>query len=233
MRGKLGRGFRAARLYLVNLTSRSRRGSTSSKLSDLTTYGRFINLDHRGDRRLATEGQLKIMDLSFVSRFPGFLDANGALGCAKAHFSALSSALMEGKEYTLIAEDDIALVGDTSGLWSAIEEFVQNDLLDVLCVGNRSSGMRVPVGKHLLIAFDIQTTSFYVAKRKSLPALVDSAARSILLLQAGASPREAAVDVIWKEKQASELVFCIPREKIVIQRPSHSDVVGRYKDYGD
>lgn len=225
--------FRILRLTVAIATAERAKHSRGLSLDSSNTFGRFINLDQRVDRKILTEQELAKMGMSFVERTAGNRASNGALGCARAHLAVLTQAIIESHDYAVVTEDDIMLVGSIAVLSKTLEEFLQNDLLDVLCLGNRTQGFRLRAGRHLDIAFDIQTTSFYIAKKRAISELIGSAAKSVNLLDQGLPAQHGAIDIIWKEKQVSSLVFCVPREKIIVQRPSHSDVTGKFKHYGD
>ena len=195
--------------------------------------GNFINLDHRLDRKAQVEKVLKSLGMGFVQRTSGVLDRDGALGCAKAHVKVLQAGIKSGREFIVILEDDVKLASSPNEIHAAISTFLTNPYLDVICLGNRTKGFQIPISSDLKIAFDIQTTSFYIAKRRALPALLASAERSVELLENGLGREKGAIDIVWKGLQRNELVFCVPRKKTIVQRASYSDVVKKFKDYGD
>ena len=191
----------------------------------------YINLDSRTDRKKQFEHELARTEFPSVRRFSAEQRESGAWGCALSHQAVIGLAIESGARFAVIFEDDVELVTGFEVLASSLAEFLRNDLLDVFCVGNKTAGLTVPVSRNLSLANDIQTTSFYVVKRDALQALLRSATKSVSLLAAGGPVRSCAVDIVWKELQAGELNFCVPRKRLATQRPSHSDVAKKWADY--
>ena len=207
--------------------------TVTRELADLKDSGFFcyINLDSRTDRRKQFEQEIARTEFPYVRRFPAKQRESGALGCALSHQAVIRLAIQSDASFAVIFEDDVQLVTGFDVLASSLAEFLNNDLLDVFCVGNKTAGLTVPVSRNLSLANDIQTTSFYVVKRGALEALLRSATKSVSLLAAGGPVRTCAVDIVWKELQAGELNFCVPRKRLATQRPSHSDVAKKWADY--
>ena len=206
----------------------------NSELPSAGVLVRFINLDRRTDRRQLIEAELiKINQTNQTNsiRFAAIENDNGSLGCAQSHIGALKSVSdLEGLAY-MICEDDFELVSAPSLFHNVLQEFLTHPSLDILCLSYRLRGPKINISPALAIANNIQTTACYVVKRHAVKALIVNFTESERLLSKGVSPSRASIDIRWKILQRHKLVFAIPRQTVARQRPSFSDIVGRYKDY--
>jgi hypothetical protein len=113
-----------------------------------------------------------------------------------------------------------------------IDEFYRNPGLDVLCLGYNLRAKPIPISRDLQLTENTQTASCYVVKTKARGVLRDIFAKSADDLVSGVDSRVAALDIAWKDAQDGTLVFAVPREPAVIQRPGHSDIANSFVDYG-
>lgn len=193
--------------------------------------GFYINLDKRRDRRLLVEEGLAAHGLNRFERLPGIPNSLGILGCTQSHIAVLEKIQEAKYSLAMICEDDVEFLGDSHDIRSAIQEFSDNPGLDVLCLAYRLRAPRLRISKKLAIGNGVQTASCYVVKQSAIPILLDSFRESEKMLASGVPPRIAANDMHWKKAQSKYLTFAITRTRLARQRPSFSDVVGRYKDY--
>ena len=213
-------------------------GPTDSKYEDSIPNlalspldARFINLESRKDRLILIESELDKLAFVKKERFIGVKDANGSLGCARSHVTVLTQFLESDDETLMVCEDDLEFVGSSSQVELAIQEFLDNPALDVLCLSYRLRGPKVPVSSMLSIGNNIQTTACYVVKRSAAAELLANFVESEALLSSGADPTRASIDVRWKILQMDRLVFAVPRRILARQRESYSDIVGKVKLY--
>lgn len=193
---------------------------------------KYINLRYREDRNQQARIALESVGLDTVERFEAIQNPIGALGCALSHVAVLESLLRSEVVVALVCEDDIEFVGNARQLATVLEDFMRRPELDVLCLSYRLRGPSFPIGKHLALGNNIQTTAGYVVKQSALEPLIRSFKQSAALLEVGAPISSAAIDIKWKELQFSRLFFCIPRVPIAQQRQSYSDIAGKVKFYG-
>lgn len=215
----------------------------SSKEKDVKQFSRFdepalkslvtkyINLRYREDRNQQAKIALKSVGLDTVERFDAIQAPIGALGCALSHVAVLESLFKSKVGVALVCEDDIEFVGNARQLATVLEDFMRRPELDVLCLSYRLRGPAFPIGKHLALGNNIQTTAGYVVKQSALQPLIRCFKESAELLEDGAPISSAAIDIKWKELQFSRLLFCIPRMPIAQQRQSYSDITGKVKFY--
>lgn len=191
----------------------------------------FINLEHREDRRIQAEAAFQARGLIHFERFSAIRNDLGILGCTQSHIGALEKLELEERALAMICEDDVEFLGSATEIREAIQEFANFDGLDVLCLAYRLRAPRFRVSRRLALANSIQTASCYVVKRHAVAALLQSFRESEQMLLDGVPPRIAANDMHWKEAQTYRLLFAITRKRLARQRPSFSDVVGRFKNY--
>lgn len=192
---------------------------------------RFINLDKRKDRLSQIETELRKLSFTTGERFKAIEDDNGSLGCASSHIAVLSRFLSSDKRLIMVCEDDLEFLGTPSQIESAIQEFSETPLLDVLCLSYRLRAPQIPLTTTLSIGNSIQTTACYIAKRKAARELLTNFRESEELLRIGIEPAEASIDVRWKKLQLKSLVFAVPRAPLARQRESYSDIVRKIKRY--
>lgn len=200
---------------------------TASKAIGLDRVSIFyINLDHRLDRKKQIEAEFKRLGVSSSVRVPGVRVAHGGMGNALSHVICLNSGWDPKKELLMICEDDAQFLVGRATLDDLIEEFVSNDFLDVLCLAYASLEKPVGISPTMAVANHIQTTSCYIMKRHAVPVLRRSAARAVQKLSNGIPFARASFDRVWKVEQ-QRLIFALPIDRAVQQRPSYSDVEGR------
>lgn len=191
-----------------------------------------INLRHRFDRLSEISREMEKMNIEWT-RVEAVHSPDGALGCARSHLKTLrrEGGLGPADSVVAVAEDDLLFEADLATVVLAVEEFLANRALDVLCLSHRTRGVTIPVSRSLRVANEVSTTSAYIVKRKAVPVLIRAFEKSEEMLRAGIDKRVAAIDVVWHQFQLRELLFAVPREFVARQRPSYSDVAHKYADY--
>lgn len=212
------------------LSSKFLSSEASVAMNNISYHLVWINLNHRVDRRVQFEGELRRLRSSSTQRFEAIFSQNGALGCALSH-AAVLRAWDGGAELLMVCEDDVQFLKGPAELHNLIFEFALNPHLDVLALGSSVLGTFVPVSAALAITNETQTTSCYILKSRARDVLLRDFERSSRLLARGVSSSRAAIDVLWKRTQQSRLIFCVPRETMVRQRPSFSDIENNYVAY--
>ena len=190
----------------------------------------FINLTHRVDRRLQAESEFEALGLR-ASRIDAINHEIGLVGCALSHAKAIQTWIPAvSSPLLLIAEDDVNFVGSNKSIVELIVEFKRNAGLDVLCLSHVSKGPFENLSASLAVSVDTQTTGCYVIKPRAARVLRRVFLQSAKLIAKGKSKERYALDILWKKVQRRRLVFAVPREAVVIQRASYSDIQQTWVD---
>lgn len=164
------------------------------------------------------------------SRISGVSHSIPLVGCAKAHINALERGL--GQESPLaIFEDDAELVASISRLKITVRAFLEDSRLDVLVLSPSLYGVTLPISSVLAISCRVRTTAAYIVKPSAIPHLISRFSISCGDLLSGKSERRHALDVAWQKDQKHNLLFAVPRERLIQQSPSFSDIQRREVDY--
>lgn len=203
----------------------------------------YINLDSRADRKNETEEEFRKLDIHDSVRFPAIYNSrNGAIGCLESHIKVLENYDIDSPAIW-ICEDDVQFLVNRDVLNKYINEFMDSSG-DILCLGFNCRKTN-PYLNSLLRVFDTQTTSSYIVKSSFRPILLDfwkefldhiknnkeHSAKAIYdRLSIWKTPTYSAMDQSWKVLQ-QDYVFLIPNQKVLIQRPSYSDIENRVVEY--
>jgi len=199
-------------------------------VTNLPTY--YINLDRREDRRVWVEKELETIGIVEGTRFPAIANALGILGCTRSHIRVLELIEKSGSSLSMICEDDIEFLAEADAINAVVGEFAEHPGLDVLCLAYRLRAPRLKISKTLAVGNSIQTASCYVVTQKAVGVILESFRQSERMLEQGVDPLIAANDMHWKIAQTNRLFFAFPRRRLARQRPSFSDIAGRFKNYG-
>jgi hypothetical protein len=191
---------------------------------------RYINLNHREDRKSQIEEELGKLGVTVFGRVEASYRRNGSLGCAESHAKATSSPPDFGK-MLMVCEDDVMFLADRDEIDRHLNAFANDSGIDVLCLGYNIADCPVKVSTHLSITGDTQTASCYVVKPSCLASIHQNLLESVSNLEKGKSPGRFANDIYWKRLQRKQLVFSVSNVRLVVQRPSFSDILRRGVDY--
>ncbi len=192
---------------------------------------RVINLASRADRRGQVEEQMRSIGQPHFQIVSGVPHANGSLGCALAHRNLLDGVARDPHEILWIAEDDVVFDASPGEIAACIDEFAKDPGLDVLCLAERTPGPKLPISKTLALTVSTYTTACFLVKPWAIDRLRQSFHESVYFLSLGVPPTKAAIDSHWRLLQYRDMVFCVPRARLVRQRPSYSDIRGIEIDY--
>lgn len=190
---------------------------------------RYLNLDHRTDRRTEFEFEMRSLGVSRYARVPAVPASPGALGCGVSHIIALREWNKSSRRLLLVCEDDAAFTVPRAVLDDLVEEFAEKSSLRVLALAHRTA-WHIPISDSLAVSSDIQTTAAYVVKPDFVDDVVEVFEASVRKLRSGEPIRRSAIDIVWKQIQRDNL-FAIPRQTCVIQRSGYSDVQRKRVDY--
>jgi GR25 family glycosyltransferase involved in LPS biosynthesis len=190
----------------------------------------YINLEHRVDRRKNVEKEFEKLGLTSYHRFNAIQNNNGTLGCALSNKAVLESWSPKEENLLMVCEDDISFLGDYDTFHNLLYQFINNENLDVMCLGyNNSNGSTF--NESLLLTSDTQTKSCYILKPHMRNMMIQNFSLSIKLLRAGIDKQyRVASDQVWKVLQ-KKYNFVIPKKRFAYQRESFSDIENRIVDY--
>lgn len=219
-----------ARYLLRKLATTQNSGISHDKQGLARCAVRYMNLPKRIDRDKEMLGELRKMRIDQFSRYEAIETNPGILGCTSTHASLLSDPIGD-YELLMICEDDAKFLVDREYLDSVIEGFFHDPRLDVLCLSFFLRNKPISVGENFAISNNIQTAACYVVRKSKIGLLKESFDRAADKLAKDLPVWVFAGDIAWKSLQRWRLVFAVPRETLVIQRPSFSDIQGESVDY--
>lgn len=191
----------------------------------------WINLESATERRELMVTELEQMNLINHKRVEGVYREFGAHGCALSHLTVLEMAKDQEPGF-LVCEDDVQFLVPSEYLEAVVEEFFSNPALDVLCLAFNSFGLTREASENLLISRQVQTTSCFVVKRRSVDKLRASFTEASVQLGRGADEAHWAIDQHWKKIQNGSLFFAVPKRRVARQRSGYSDIRRTWVDYG-
>jgi hypothetical protein len=135
----------------------------------------------------------------------------------------------------MVFEDDAQLLTSRESIDAHINMFLQDDQLDILCIGN-SCGDNKPYNELMNRCFNTQTTSCYVIKKKFVKTLLEcyfsdpSEALTLPEDSQELAGHIGYIDTSWSPLQQTHY-FMMPKNRQVLQRPSYSDIIHKMADY--
>lgn len=224
-RGKALKGFH-------NFSAKKKFKRRLYNISDdlkITLTIKYINLEHRTDRRKQIESEIEKLQFD-ATRFDAIYEDYGALGCARSHYNVLENwNPNHDSDCIMIIEDDAVFIQPKEYIQACLTKFIGIETLDVLLFGYEADS-HYRFDELLSVTRDAQTTSCYVVKGKAKDQLLMSHLLSIQLLQMGLPYSISSIDKVWKLAQ-SELTFVISNDLVVKQRDGYSDIEKKYTDY--
>lgn len=197
----------------------------------------YINLDKRQDRRGEIESELvNNFKYTRAERFSAIEYNPGCYGCSMSHISLFRRMIQEGWETMMVFEDDAQLLTDRESIDRNINEFLNDSQLDILCIGNHCKEYS-SYNDHFDRAFNTQSTSCYVLKKKFVKTLLECYfydQANVYTLPTDSQELQhqvGVIDVSWNSLQHSHY-FVMPKQKQVVQRPSYSDIQNSFVHYG-
>jgi hypothetical protein len=213
-----------------------------------------INLEKRKDRLESVTNELKRMSIDNFRRIAASTGGGDAgLGCLESHCLCLEDFLETNSEEkaVMICEDDALFKCDRISLDKHIEEFLADEHAQVACLGFNSKKNEIYLTTQLFLrARDIQTRVCYIVKRSIAAELntlwrkicelrksrdksvnwYSTAYRALPITNNGTNIDMYRGDQSWKILQQDH-IFLIPKTRLVIQRPSYSDIEKRNVNY--
>ena len=205
----------------------------------------YINLDRRVDRREEIEKELTDkFNYTNAERLTAINLQPGILGCTMSHITLFRRMIREGWNTMMVIEDDAMLTTTRENLDNYIDAFLDDTIPDIFCIAN-SCGENEVYNKMLKRCFNTQTTACYIIKRKFVEALLSCyfADPDDVMNMTPDAPeigkRIGYIDTTWFPLQKTHY-FVMPNTEIlpgtyigrlVVQRPSYSDITNKHADY--
>jgi glycosyl transferase, family 25 len=191
---------------------------------------RYINLDHRIDRKNSIETEFSKLNISAYKRFSAIANQNGALGCALSHYELVKTWDTKQNEFLMIFEDDVIFDCQFDYLSQVIQSFLVDNNLDILCLGYNSFNS-VGYNEYFDITSNTQTMSCYIVKAHMKDSLISNFSLSVDLLKQDIDKQfGTAIDQVWKTLQG-KYVFAITKERLLYQGEFLSDIENKVVNY--
>ncbi len=198
----------------------------------------YINLDRRTDRRAEIEAELDRLGVPEEKRmrFPAIASQWGWFGCTQSHCEVVRLAKEAGWSRVWILEDDWMPTVAPERFHDSLQTVLTSSLTwDVLMVSSyvQASDPVAECGDLVRRGYNIQTASSYIVNSSFYDRLLENLEEAVRCAQAGGNHWDCINDQYWKRLQADRsthwLYFSPALGK---QRPSHSDLAGKFVDYG-
>lgn len=152
--------------------------------------------------------------------------------------------IREGWNTMMVIEDDAMLVTSRETLDTYIDGFLNDEVPDIFCIAN-SCGENQVYNELFKRCFNTQTTACYIVKRKFIETLIAcyfANPEDIMDMPADVpeiGKRLGYIDCSWFPLQKTHF-FVMPNTelqpgtyigRLVVQRPSYSDIVHTHTDY--
>jgi GR25 family glycosyltransferase involved in LPS biosynthesis len=206
--------------------------STINSISDIKNIF-YINLEHRTDRKLHIEQQLKNLGLTQFERFNAIKLSDGRVGCSMSHLKCLQIAKERNYDHLLICEDDTTFLNPSLFI-NKINTFFQKKFVtnwDVLLfAGNNVPPYKI-VDETCIQVNHCQTTTCYLVNGNYFDVLIDNIKKGIqLLIKEPTNHINYAIDKYWLQLQKIHKWFLII-PLTVIQREDYSDIEQKRINY--
>jgi len=193
-------------------------------------YAFYINLEHRKDRKIHVEEQLKTIGIQ-ANRFNAIRLPNGALGCSMSHLKCLEIAKENDWEHILIVEDDIKFLNPELFI-TQLNKFLKlhSDWDVVLIAGNNLPPHEIMDDSCVKVS-QCQTTTGYIVKNHYYNTLIDNIRNGITnLIKEPKKHFLYAIDKNWFKLQQKDNWYLIT-PLTVTQREDYSDIEKRPTNY--
>ncbi len=193
----------------------------------------YINLDHRTDRREAMEGVLDALGVPAEKRirFPAIRLEWPWIGCTRSHHEVVKMAAEAGWSRVWILEDDWMPTVTPEEFWAAMKPLCAAGEWDVLLPAAYVQASEPSSLPGVRRGLNIQTASSYIVNGHYMATLCGNLGDAAAAAMAGGNHWECISDQYWKRLQphGNWLYFSPALGK---QRPGHSDLSGKFQDYG-
>jgi len=184
---------------------------------------RYINLEHRKDRKDQIEAELHKMGIENFKRFPAVKEEFGALGCLKSHLNLLKEAKDKKFKNILILEDDFEFLLSKEDFWKLMESVKDLDY-DVLLFGYNNGNLKSEkVNDVYSKVLEAQTTSAYLVNEKFYDTFIKTFEECLKQLVKTQDIYKYPADQCWKTIQPQNKWYVF-HTRVGKQRKSFSNV---------
>jgi glycosyl transferase family 25 len=190
----------------------------------------YINLEHRTDRKLQIEGELRWTNIpeEKIIRIDAIKNENGAIGCTMSHIKCIKLAKELNLENVLILEDDFSFRKDNFiNRINQLKNFIEiNDWDIFLFSGNKEFVTNIKDYNDIYKVVRSQTTSGYLVNKNYYDKLLNNFETGLNLYQTIdlTNPQSKySIDIFWKKLQKNDRWY-ITKPTIGFQRKSFSDI---------
>lgn len=191
-----------------------------------------INLRQRGDRLREFSKSASSNGIPNWNRVEAVLGKDNhpgldtvwanSIGCSLSHNGALQQFAESSHQVGLIFEDDTVLDVRWSEVTKLIQEFIDNPILDVLCLSYRARGGSLVISRNLRLVVGAVGRGAYVVKRHMVRPLQSANLAGVPKLERG--NRRGKGDVMWGRLQRKKYFFAGPRWQAAHQHEGFSDI---------
>jgi len=195
------------------------------------TYGFYINLLSRPDRKQHVEEQLQLIGIK-AERFNALELTNGALGCSMSHLKCVETAKKNKWPHVLIVEDDIKFL-DPQLFKNQLNTFLSNhqNNWDVIIIGGNNVPPYQKIDDTCVQVSTCQTTTGYIVNGHYYDILIENFRTGIKkLIESPEQHRIYAIDKFWFQLQKKDKWFLII-PLTVTQREDYSNIEKRPTNY--
>ena len=194
----------------------------------------YINLEHRTDRKVHVENQLKQIGL-VGERFNAIKLKNGRVGCTMSHIKCLETAIKNNWNHVFICEDDILFLNPQQ-FRENLDKFLNNTSIkwDVMIVAGNNIPPYKKINNYCVKINNCQTTTGYIVKNHYFKTLLNNYREGVKKLMVNPHNHlDFAIDKYWfKLQEKDNWYLIIPLS--VIQLDGYSDIeekrVNHYKN---
>jgi len=191
----------------------------------------YINLEHRVDRKVQVEEELKTIGIK-AERFNAIKMENGAIGCSMSHLKILQDAVANKLDHLLIVEDDITFL-KPEVFKTQINKFFElhgNNWDVILLAGNNMPPYK-PIDDTCIQVSRCQTTTGYLVNGHYIKVLMQNVKLGLTnLISKPSEHSKFAIDKFWFVLQGASKWFLIT-PLTVVQREGYSDIEKRVISY--
>jgi len=191
----------------------------------------YINLEHRTDRKIHVEEQMKNIGINAM-RFNAIKMDKGAIGCSMSHLKLLQTALVNKMDHILIVEDDITFLNPElfKTQFNKFLELHGNNWDVILFAGNNMPPYSI-IDETCIKVNQCQTTTGYLVNGHYIKALLTNIKMGLSnLIRNPDHPEKFAIDKFWFVLQKVSRWYLIT-PPTVIQREDYSDIEKRVTNY--
>jgi GR25 family glycosyltransferase involved in LPS biosynthesis len=196
------------------------------------THVRYINLEHRTDRKEQVQNELRRIGwLEKSKRYNAVRLKDGRAGCTLSHLRCLEEAREAKLSHLVIVEDDIQFLNPAL-FTEQLDKFLSSGVdWDVILLAGNNLPPYVRVSDAAVKVTQCQTTTGYIVNERYYDKLIDNIYNGMKhLLNEPTKHFHYAIDKYWFNLQRTDRWFLITPLSVV-QREGFSDIEQKNTNY--